>query len=273
MIFVKCVIEFIFVIAANDGNRQRPQYHNYWHAARSIVLSKGYKGLYQGLSPNLIGSAISWGLYFQFYHIIKNICKEKAISTGAEPVDNVLLGMVTGAGILVFTNPIWVAKTRLCLQYENERAKYHGFLNCLSTVVRKEGITALYRGFTPGVIGTIHGAIQFMLYNRFKDERLKRLGLPANHILNTVDCLVYSAASKIIATTITFPYQVLRTRLQDHHAKYIGIFDLISKTYRTEGVHGFYKGLLIGNLRLLPNVIVTYVTYENVRYLVRHFSQ
>lgn len=30
----------------------------------------------------------------------------------------------------------------------------------------------------------------------------------------TVDCLIYSAVSKIISTTITFPYQVLRTRLQ-----------------------------------------------------------
>ncbi|KAM3727542.1 Mitochondrial folate transporter/carrier [Dirofilaria immitis] len=282
--------------SANDGNRQRPQYRNYWHATQSIVLSKGYKGLYQGLSPNLIGSALSWGFYFQFYHIIKNICEEKTISTGTEPLDNVLLGMITGAGILMFTNPIWVAKTRLCLQYENERVKYRGLLNCLSTVVRNEGIIALYRGFTPGVIGTIHGAIQFMLYNRFKDDRLKRLELPANHILlsdhlvinlrywqllqrnhgalkDTADCLIYSAASKVIATTITFPYQVLRTRLQDHHTKYNGICDLISKTYGVEGVRGFYKGLLMGNLRQLPNVIVTYVTYENVRYLVRRFSQ
>ncbi|EFO23884.1 hypothetical protein LOAG_04603 [Loa loa] len=259
--------------SANDGNRQRPQYRNYWHAVRSIVQSKGYKGLYQGLSPNLVGSAVSWGLYFQFYHIIKNFCDKETISTGAEPVDNILMGMITGAGILMFTNPIWVAKTRLCLQYENERIRYRGLLNCLSAVARNEGITALYRGFTPGVIGTIHGAIQFMLYNRFKDDQLKRLGLPANHILGTVDCLVYSAVSKIISTTITFPYQVLRTRLQDHHAKYTGIYDLISKTYRMEGVRGFYKGLFMGNLRQLPNVIVTYVTYENVRYLVRHLSQ
>nr|CTP80736.1 Bm4726 [Brugia malayi] len=259
--------------SANDGNRQRPQYHNYWHAARSIIQSNGYKGLYQGLAPNLVGSAVSWGLYFQFYHIIKRLCVEKTISTGAEPVDNVLMGMVTGAGILLFTNPIWMAKTRLCLQYENERIRYRGLLDCISTVARNEGITALYRGFTPGVVGTIHGAIQFMLYNRFKDNRLKRLDLPANHILSTVDCLVYSAVSKVISTTITFPYQVLRTRLQDHHAQYNGIYDLISKTYRMEGVRGFYKGLLMGNLRQLPNVIVTYVTYENVRYLVRHLSQ
>lgn len=60
-------------------------------------------------------------------------------------MDNVLLGMVTGAGILMFTNPIWVAKTRLCLQYENERSKYRGLLDCLFTVARTEGITALYR--------------------------------------------------------------------------------------------------------------------------------
>uniref|UniRef100_A0A1I8EN05 Mitochondrial carrier protein n=1 Tax=Wuchereria bancrofti TaxID=6293 RepID=A0A1I8EN05_WUCBA len=259
--------------SANDGNRQRPQYRNYWHAAQSIIQSKGYKGLYQGLSPNLVGSAVSWGLYFQFYHIIKKLCVEKTISTGAEPVDNVLMGMVTGAGILLFTNPIWMAKTRLCLQYENERTRYRGLLDCISTVARNEGIAALYRGFTPGVVGTIHGAIQFMLYNRFKDNRLKRLGLPANHILGTVDCLVYSAVSKVISTTITFPYQVLRTRLQDHHAQNNGICDLISKIYRMEGVRGFYKGLLMGNLRQLPNVIVTYVTYENVRYLVRHLSQ
>uniref|UniRef100_A0A915PL36 Mitochondrial carrier protein n=1 Tax=Setaria digitata TaxID=48799 RepID=A0A915PL36_9BILA len=260
--------------SANDGNPQRPQYRNYWHATRSIVVVKGCKGLYQGLSPNLIGSAVSWGLYFQFYHIIKNICVEKSISIGAEPVDNVLLGMITGAGILLFTNPVWVAKTRLCLQYENERTKYSGFLHCLRTVARNEGVTALYRvhfflptrrGFTPGVIGTVHGAIQFMLYNRFKDDRLKRLGLPPNHILDTVDCLIYSGVSKIIATTITFPYQVLRTRLQDHHAKYSGLMDLVIKTYKMEGMYGFYKGLLMGNLRQLPNVVVTYVTYENVR--------
>ncbi|CAG9539812.1 unnamed protein product [Cercopithifilaria johnstoni] len=259
--------------SANDGSCQRPQYRNYWHAAQSIVQSRGYKGLYQGLAPNLIGSAVSWGLYFQFYHVIKSFCCERTISTGAESVDNVLLGMVTGVGILIFTNPIWVAKTRLCLQYENERTKYRGLLNCISTVSRDEGIAALYKGFTPGLIGTLHGAIQFMLYNRFKDNRLKHLGLPADHTLGSVDCLVYSALSKVISTTITFPYQVQRTRLQDHHAKYNGICDLISKTYRMEGLRGFYKGLLMGNLRQLPNVIVTYVTYENVRYFVRHFSQ
>lgn len=41
----------------------------------------------------------------------------------------------------------------------------------------------IFQGFLPGVIGTIHGALQFMLYNRFKDDRLRRLGLPPDQIL------------------------------------------------------------------------------------------
>uniref|UniRef100_A0A183EZR5 Solute carrier family 25 member 43 n=1 Tax=Gongylonema pulchrum TaxID=637853 RepID=A0A183EZR5_9BILA len=144
------------------------------------------------------------------------LSRKHSISTGAESVDNVLLGMITGSGILVFTNPIWVAKTRLCLQYESEKAQYRSLTHCISSISRKEGFSALYKGFTPGVIGTVHGAIQFMLYNRFKDDRLRRLGLSPDHILDTFDCLLFSGVSKMIATTVTFPYQVLRTRLQLH---------------------------------------------------------
>ena len=31
---------------------------------RCIVLEQGWKGLYRGLSPNVIGNSTSWGLYF-----------------------------------------------------------------------------------------------------------------------------------------------------------------------------------------------------------------
>lgn len=33
-------------------------------AFRNILHQHGWKGLYQGLSPNFLGSTISWGLYF-----------------------------------------------------------------------------------------------------------------------------------------------------------------------------------------------------------------
>lgn len=55
------------------------------------------------------------------------------------------------AGILtlVMTNPIWVVKTRLCLQYgrENElpQNRYNGMCDALAKIYRVEGVRGLYR--------------------------------------------------------------------------------------------------------------------------------
>lgn len=56
------------------------------------------------------------------------------------------------AGILtlVMTNPIWVVKTRLCLQYDgmpvkNSQSKYGGMFDGLVKIYRNEGVKGLYR--------------------------------------------------------------------------------------------------------------------------------
>lgn len=54
------------------------------------------------------------------------------------------------AGILtlLMTNPIWVVKTRLCLQYGNEiepHGQYKGMCDALAKIYREEGVRGLYR--------------------------------------------------------------------------------------------------------------------------------
>jgi solute carrier family 25 (mitochondrial folate transporter), member 32 len=57
----------------------------------------------------------------------------------------------TQAGILtlLMTNPIWVVKTRLCLQYDNKidfnsDKRYRGMIDGLSKIYRTEGLRGLY---------------------------------------------------------------------------------------------------------------------------------
>ena len=50
--------------AVNDATSLRPQYTSYFHAAKCIIKAEGIRGLYQGLSPNLVAAPVSWGLYF-----------------------------------------------------------------------------------------------------------------------------------------------------------------------------------------------------------------
>lgn len=95
-------------------------------------------------------------------------------------VEYMTMATLSGAFTLAMTNPIWVAKTRLCLQYDNElrdsrkglptRTTYSGMANCLWKTFEMEGIAGLYKGFLPGLVGTSHGTVQFVSYESMKNS-------------------------------------------------------------------------------------------------------
>ena len=91
------------------------------------------------------------------------------------PKMHLLAASEAGLLTLAMTNPIWVVKTRLCLQYGNELAavrtenRYKGMVDALVRITREEGVRGLYKGFVPGIWGVSHGAIQFMAYEELKN--------------------------------------------------------------------------------------------------------
>ncbi|CAD5234527.1 unnamed protein product [Bursaphelenchus xylophilus] len=251
--------------SADEGSNSRPRYRNYWHAARVIIRAEGVRGLYQGLSPSIIASPLSWGLYFHIYHEIHDFCGLDH-KTPSHSI-NLGLGCVSGALVMAVTNPLWVVKTRLCLQYEHQIRKYRGFGHCLLTIWKEEGLAGYYKGFVPGLLGTVNGSIQFAIYNFLKHQRTSYLQISNDTPLGAVWYLLFSSISKALATVLTFPYQVVRTRLQDHNAHYKGLVHCCRSTYRLEGVRGFYKGMWMATLKQLPTAVITYTVYEYARHL------
>ncbi len=72
---------------------------------------------------------------------------------------------------MTLTNPIWVVKTRLCLTNTTNvpsYMRYKGLIDGLLNLFRYEGVRGLYKGYLPGLFGTSHGAIQFMVYEELK---------------------------------------------------------------------------------------------------------
>lgn len=256
--------------SANEGSTKRPQYKGYFHAASAVLRSKGFSGLYQGLSAHLVASPISWGAYFYLYQKVR---KQVDFFPKFSFADNLLAGTITGGIVLAVTNPLWVCKTRLILEYENQKQRrYNGLADCLRKIVRNEGFNGLYKGFTPGLIGTLNGSIQFALYNSMKKWRCAYLGLPEESRLPMTDYLLFSSLSKMQSTLLTFPYQVFRTRLQDQHSHYKGLYDCITRTLRGEGIAGLYKGALAATVKQLPNGIITYVVYEYTKHFLEEFT-
>lgn len=97
--------------------------------------------------------------------------------------------------------------------------------------------------------------------------RLEREALIANKSQPQLDSYhysVFSSLSKILAVVCTYPFQLVRARIQDQHADYKNLLDVIAKTYKNEKIYGFYKGLLPCLARVAPAAMVTFVVYENV---------
>ena len=91
--------------------------------------------------------------------------------------------------------------------------------------------------------------------------------------------LSMGALSKIIASTATYPLQVIKTRLQQRSQaleisetgkiqvkkrEYKGVVDCITRIYLKEGVIGFFKGCLPNALRVAPSAAITFVAYETM---------
>ncbi|KAI2797831.1 hypothetical protein BLOT_015251 [Blomia tropicalis] len=259
-------------LAVNDGQVvTRPQYTGLTNAVVTIFRQEGIRGFYRGVTPNCWGAGASWGFYFLFYNSIKSHMSRDLPNQILGPTQHIIAACEAGALTLALTNPIWVVKTRLCLQYGafNELAidptkRYHGMMDALRKVYHFEGVRGLYRGFVPGIFGVSHGALQFMAYEELKKYYTAKHNLNKDDKLSIGAYLSCAALSKLFAAVITYPYQVVRARLQDQYANYHGVTDVIRRTWRYERIRGFYKGLAAYLLHVTPNICIVFLIYERL---------
>lgn len=193
------------------------------------------KGLYQGLSANFAGSTASWGLYFFLYDWVKTGFPKN--SHGNLSSGNYFIASSSAAAVTVlFTNPLWMIKTRLCMQVPGNPSNYSGFIDAFLRISREEGVRGLYRGLIPGLFGVSHGAIQFMVYEQFKNLHRHYNNIKVKEGPSSAEYLIMSSSSKVIAMLATYPYQVVRSRLQ--------VRDIPESTDRMISKSFSYKGVL-----------------------------
>uniref|UniRef100_A0A8R7Q177 Mitochondrial folate transporter/carrier n=1 Tax=Triticum urartu TaxID=4572 RepID=A0A8R7Q177_TRIUA len=161
------VVRTRFQVSGGRGLSDLPPYRNTGHAVYTIARSEGLRGLYAGFYPAVLGSTVSWGLYFFFYNRAKQrYLQEKDVQL--RPFDHLASAAEAGALVCLFTNPIWLVKTRMQLQTPGHTSSYSGFSDALRTIRKEEGWRALYRGIGPGLLLVTHGAIQFTAYEELR---------------------------------------------------------------------------------------------------------
>jgi len=273
------LIKIRFQVSDGSVVEHRQRYTGVVNAFRSIYVKDGIAGLYQGVSPNIAGAASSWGLYFFAFDFFKSTIRDWRRKDVLGAGDHLSAGACAGIFTLSLTNPIWVVKTRMCLQPSNtamtdlpiSSQRYNGVLDGLVKLFKEEGIRGYYRGFLPGIFGVSHGALQFMAYEELKKTYSNYNGIPLGNKLDALSYIAMSALSKVFAVVTTYPYQVVRSRLQDAQLshKYTGALDVVWKVWKYEGVRGYYKGMGVSLLRVTPQCCITFLVYENMVHLIK----
>ncbi|KAG6876497.1 hypothetical protein C0992_012764 [Termitomyces sp. T32_za158] len=241
------------------------------HILRDIYREESPKALFKGLGPTLVGVIPARSINFYTYgngkHIIANHFNDGKENTYVHLTAAAIAGIVTGTA----TNPIWVVKTRLQLctnKHENVSGQkmLGSSWKTIKDIMKHEGIKGFYKGLSASYLGVTEGTIQWVLY-----ERLKRVTAAAEGqggVAEWLGMLGSAGTAKCVASLITYPHEVLRTRLRQPSVngviKYTGLVQTLRLVLAEEGARSLYGGLSAHLMRVVPNAAVMYSIYEGI---------
>ena len=245
----------------------------------SIHRLEGWRALFKGLGPNLVGVVPARAINFYTYGNGKRVISQH-LNYGRETAW-VHICAAANAGIVTgtLTNPIWLIKTRIQLDKNHAEntgvstnRRYKNSLDCIRQTVRAEGVRGLYRGLSASYLGVTESTLQWVLYEQMKlylsgrEDNLIASGRQPSYWDKTVSWagkIAGAGTAKFFAAMITYPHEVVRTRLrqapqENGHLKYTGIVQCFTTIWKEEGTASLYGGLTPHMLRVVPSAAIMF---------------
>lgn len=238
------------------------------HIIRNIYVHESPLALFKGLGPTLVGVIPARSINFFTYGNGKQVIAQR-FNDGKEST-LVHLAAAASAGVVTAscTNPIWVVKTRMQLSASRQQSEqYRNALDCVLKILRHEGVRGMYKGLSASYLGVAEGTIQWVLYERLKGISARTQG--QGPVAEWAGMLGSAGTAKCVASLITYPHEVIRTRLRQPVGpggvvKYHGLLQTLRLVAAEEGVKALYGGLSAHLMRVVPNAAVMYSIYEGV---------
>ncbi|TFJ88619.1 hypothetical protein NSK_000188 [Nannochloropsis salina CCMP1776] len=257
---------------------------NPFRVAREILAADGFKGFFRGLPPTLVGIIPARATYFWAYSTSKQALMP---SLGDSTLTHILSGIAAGVTGNTITNPIWMVKTRMQLMADGAvgQMAYTSYRNAITRIYREEGLKGFWKGLSASYWGCSEGCIQFVVYEKLKKQLLVRNndkrraeGLEAKEDLPPTFTLAAAAFSKFVATTTTYPHEVVRTRLREQARngafKYRSMWQSLRLIAKEEGRRGLYAGMGTHVARVVPNTAIMFLSFELVNsFLGKRFAE
>lgn len=271
-------------------------------AMRDINSQDGLRGLFRGHSATLLRifpyGAIKFVAYEQIRHVLI------ASPAQETPMRRLLSGSFAGVTSVLLTYPLEVIRVRLAFETKKDsrsslssicRQMYHerprkvfsqtGQSTVLPNVVTstpKAGIVNFYRGFSPSLVGMLpYAGMSFLTHDTVKDwlrlpilAPYTTLSPPSSRpdappILKAWAQFLAGGLAGMVSQTASYPLEVIRRRMQVGGAvgdgQRLGMAETAARVYRESGWKGFWVGLTIGYIKVVPMVAVSFFVYERTK--------
>lgn len=192
------------------------------------------------------------------------------------PFSRLVAGAVAGSTACIACYPLDLVRTRLTTELEGQE-HYRGIMDAFKKIWRSEGLTGFYSGLGPTLLVAVPNfAISYTVYGTLKEYALDD---ELFYNLRKVDhesgeqklgfqlTLMCGAASGILSTVVTFPFDTIRRRMQIQNLhipmeqRLTGRQQIVSLITK-EGLGGIYRGLTPELLKVVPMVGTMFVVYE-----------
>ncbi|GBL86410.1 Mitoferrin-1 [Araneus ventricosus] len=239
----------------------KAKYKSVFSGMLKIKVEEGGFRLFRGMSMPLIASIPAHALYYSSYEMTKRFLSGTEFGT-QNPIAQSVAGAIAVTLHNIVMNPADVVKQRMQVY----ASPYSSSLNCLKTVVRREGVGALYRSLpTQLAIDAPHGALHFVIYETSQNFLNPSRSFDAkSHIL----CGALAGGCAAAATT---PLDVCRTLLntqegavlgETERTKIRGLPHALVTVYKMNGIWGFTRGIKARVMHQMPSTAICWCVYE-----------
>eukprot|EP00761_Pharyngomonas_kirbyi_P004220 gb/GECH01004224.1/.p1 GENE.gb/GECH01004224.1/~~gb/GECH01004224.1/.p1 ORF type:complete len:334 (+),score=73.48 gb/GECH01004224.1/:1-1002(+) len=261
----------------------------------NILKKEGVSGLFNGLSAIACSAVPAHALYFATYEaarsrLMMNHQDKKGQLHSAHFFASMGAGVFATAAHDAISTPFDVAKQRMQLG----SVRYDSLMHCVRSVTAEHGLRAFWVSYPTTLLLNIpFTSAYFAAYETFKYILQPRTHDSVNPVFEPWKHIVAGSAAGATGAAISNPIDVVKTRLQTQEAValpehlhpaaptnpsaeppkqpsvvYRGFRDAAASIVKTEGYHGFIRGIRARMVVYAPSAAISWTTYEGVKFLL-----
>uniref|UniRef100_A0A182IY97 Mitochondrial oxaloacetate transport protein n=1 Tax=Anopheles atroparvus TaxID=41427 RepID=A0A182IY97_ANOAO len=270
-------------LIAKENLRQRA-YKGLRQSLLTVVRTDGLRGLQKGLPAALLYQFSMNSVRLGTYQTAENLGWTRSTTRPAlTPLLTFFWGGCSGLASAFASCPFYVVKTQLqAVTSGSYTARYQhhhrGTAAAFVSIYRQSGVRGLFRGCTATIARlAVGGSAQMSSFSACKEFFLQYDTFRQSIVLTA---LASSTVAGFFTCVLMSPCDVVTTRMTNQAVSATGkgllygnIFDCFVKVYRTEGLHGYYKGFVPMYLRVAPHTVLNLTFWEFFKGLYERYGR